>query len=130
MENQLEGKFLKNYKQSFGRSGENQARLYLEQRGFQCLFSGFRTRYGEIDLVMKEKDTVVFVEVKSRSGEGYGRPEEAVTRLKQSHLIKAALIYIQQKNLEGKKIRFDVVSVGKDGIKHHQDAFWADGVYY
>jgi putative endonuclease len=113
-----------------GNTGEIEARDYLLGKGYRWIESNFRTRYGEIDLVMEDKGTIVFVEVKKRRDERYGEPELAVTREKQHHLIRVALAYIMQKKFLERPLRFDVIALSRSGIKHIEDAVQADGHYY
>lgn len=117
-------------KQDIGHQGEDVARKFLEGRGYNTLEVGFRAPFGEIDLIMERGKTIVFVEVKKRRTDGYGAPEEAVTRHKQNHMTKAAWTYIQSRRLENRPIQFDIVSVSSKGIKHIPDAFWTSGQFY
>lgn len=114
----------------FGKEGEDLARSYLEKKGFVWKDSHYSTPWGEIDLVMMSRSRLVFVEVKRRRGDLYGRPEEAITKTKKDHLVKAALVYVQKKKCEGQMIRFDVVSIGPDGIQHFPNAFNAGRQFY
>ena len=79
-----------NYRQRIGAWGELQAEGYLLERGMELIQRNYRTRYGEIDLVMKQGDLLVFVEVKTRSDNRFGPPEQSVTPDKQEHLLLAA----------------------------------------
>jgi putative endonuclease len=106
-----------------GHAAENKARAHLEAKGYKFLCANFRTRLGELDLVMKQKDTVVFVEVKARKNLSFGLPFEAVTVSKQHRITKAALEYIKQKNLQGTPARFDVVSIDHERVEHLENAF-------
>lgn len=111
-----------------GREGECFARRYLEQQGMTILAANFRTRRGEIDLIAQDADTVVFVEVKTRSGTAYGFPVEAVTLKKQRQISRVALQYLDAHTLNGQSARFDVVSllVKKDRpvqVEHIKNAF-------
>ncbi len=116
--------------QDIGVTGESQARSYLERKGWRWLASNFRTRWGEIDLVMEEGSTLVFVEVKHRLDASFGEPQEAVTRTKRSHMTKAALEYIQKTGLTDRNVRFDVVAIGPSGLRHYPGAFAAAGNFY
>ena len=80
-------------------------------------------RIGEIKAARYLKNTLVFVEVKSRSSETYGQPAEAVTAFKQRKYAWAAEEYVIRKHLDGKECRFDVVEVKKEGINHIKAAF-------
>jgi putative endonuclease len=114
-----------------GRRGEAAAERYLTRRGFRILERGFRRRCGEIDLVAEQGEALVFVEVKTRSGSGFGHPAEAVTHRKRLRLVRAASVYLQERGGWKRPCRFDLVSVrvGSDGterIEHLCDSFAAD----
>ncbi|NNE48269.1 MAG: YraN family protein [Rhodothermales bacterium] len=118
-----------------GQRGESIAAEYLEQKGIRVLDRNYRFERNEIDLVCFDPDghdagvgEIVFVEVKTRSGDAFGRPEEAVTPEKRDRIVAASRAYLYEKKLEGAACRFDVVSiimrdVGAD-IDHFKDAFW------
>ncbi len=112
-----------------GREGEDQAARYLAKRGYRILERNYSTRSGEIDLIALDKETVVFVEVKTRSNDAYGSPELSVTPRKQSRMIKAALGYIKYKKLHQVPCRFDVVAINaaaEQEIELIQNAFEMD----
>lgn len=98
----------------------------MRDLGYKILGRNFRTRFGEIDVVAMDGDCMVFAEVKARSGSGYGLPEEAVTRTKQRHLIKAAQIYLSQKKMSHALWRIDVLALTKNAdafeIRHLPNA--------
>lgn len=100
-----------NNKQQFGAWGERQAEEYLTRRGLMVLERNFRTPSGEIDLVMRHNDQIVFVEVKTRSSEVFGLPEESVTELKKEHLLLAAQKYMEDHPEVPDEWRVDVVSI-------------------
>ena len=79
---------------------------------------------------MRKGDTVVVVEVKRRRHGRYGEPELAVTKAKQKHMIRTAIMFVQRNKMQDMMIRFDVVSIGPHGIKHYENAFQTDGGYY
>ena len=119
-----------------GRRGEDLAVAFLEELGYHVLDRNYRFERREVDVVCfapAEDDRlggeIVFVEVKTRSGDVFGRPEEAVGHEKQERVIEAARAYLYEKKLEGASCRFDVVSVmtGPSGpeIEHFPDAFWS-----
>lgn len=114
----------------YGDGGEASARAFLEGKGMRFVCGNFRTRWGEIDLVMNDGPYLVFVEVKRRHGDGYGAPEEAVTRAKKEKMVRAAMSYVQRYVDGDKMIRFDVVSIGPDGLRHIPEAFSDVGDYY
>ena len=98
-------------RQSLGRMGEELARRHLKSRGYSILEANYRTRRGEIDLIAQEKDTLVFVEVRTRGNQGFGSPEESVTPIKRAHLVAVAQEYIQANHAEGREWRIDVVAI-------------------
>jgi putative endonuclease len=110
-----------------GRRGEEIALRYLARKGYQILERNYRCRYGEIDLIARDGDTLVFVEVKSRKSDIFGMPEESVGRAKQRKISTVALHYLTEKTLHGRRARFDVVSIvttsGEEKITHIPDAF-------
>ncbi len=106
-----------------GRAAEEQARIFLERKGFRFLDANHRTPLGEVDLVMKDGETLVFVEVRERRNESFGRGFETVTARKQARIAKAALCYAKMKKATGSSLRFDVVSLGPRGIEHIPNAF-------
>jgi len=112
--------------QSFGKIGEAAAAEYLKNLGYKILARNFRTRWGEIDIIARDGDCLVFAEVKTRADEHYGAPEEAVTRAKQEHLVKAAQIYLSQARQAHALWRIDVLALLKqnDGfaIRHLKNA--------
>ena len=94
-----------------GRKGEAVAARYYQQRGCLLLAHDYRTRMGEIDLILYRDDTLVFAEVKTRTGAMLDRPAAAVDARKQQRLILAAQQYLQCSPYRDAAIRFDVVEV-------------------
>lgn len=98
--------------QGRGQQAETRAWDYLRQQGLQPVARNYRCKLGELDLIMRDGDTLVFVEVKLRSRSDYGLGSEAVDRRKQAKLIRAAQYYLQQHpQLQDQPMRFDVVSI-------------------
>lgn len=100
-------------RQQLGRWGEDLAAQHLEATGARVLARNWRTRHGELDLVAREPDgTIVFVEVKTRTGTGYGQPAEAVGQVKARRLRALACQWLATERPPGAgDLRFDVVSV-------------------
>jgi putative endonuclease len=94
-----------------GKSGENYACLELERLGYAILDRRYRTRVGEIDVVARDGEVLVFIEVKARRSGRFGPPAEAVGRQKRDKLMQMASAYIFAKRLGNARCRFDVVSV-------------------
>jgi len=97
-------------KNELGQWGENEAARFLIAKGYSLLDKNWRARPGEIDLVMADGEEIVFIEVKTRSGIGFGYPEEAITDKKIASLIEAGQRYIDEKEIK-KNWRLDVVSI-------------------
>lgn len=97
--------------QRHGRLGERAARRFLRRRGLTFLTANFRTPRGEIDLIFREGDCLVFVEVKTRSSEEWTRPAAAVDADKRRRLSRAALDYLQRLGHPQVRVRFDIVEV-------------------
>ncbi len=97
--------------QSLGLAGEEAAASFLKSKGYRILKRNFKCRLGEVDIVARDNETYCFVEVKTRSSEDFGLPQEAVSRQKQAQISKAALHYLKTRKLFEKSARFDVVSV-------------------
>ena len=129
--------------QRIGKRGEEVAASYLKKQGWRVLDRNYRYEHAEIDLVCFEPTgrsaahpageggEIVIVEVKARTGLGYGRPEEAVTPEKQRHVTRAAAAYLHERQLENAPVRFDVLGVllrpGQEPkIEHFRDAFQAE----
>ncbi len=93
------------------RIGERLAARYLKDRGYQILEHNYRLRTGEIDLIAKEGERIVFVEVKTRRTLKFGVPQAAVTLTKQKQISKLALSYLQSNGMLDAPCRFDVVAV-------------------
>ena len=105
-----------------GLAGESQAVQYLEKQGMQLVRKRYRASGGEIDAVMREGDTLVFVEVKLRNTGTRGEGLMAVTQGKQRRIVKTALYYLAEHDHDG-PVRFDVVELTSNGIQHIRDAF-------
>jgi len=113
-----------------GKRGEDLAAERLESLGYAILERNVRLSGGELDAVAREGGAIVFVEVKTRSGTGYGTPQEAVDLVKQKRLTGLAQEWLQMKGLEDMPARFDVVAVtmdsrGRPGIEIFRNAFEA-----
>ncbi|MEE1090134.1 MAG: YraN family protein [Paludibacteraceae bacterium] len=111
----------------FGRHCEFMARTYLEQQGYLILETNWRSGHKEIDIIAKEKDTLVIVEVKARKNEDFINTESAVDEKKMRNLIRAAHNYILIKNLDC-ETRFDIITLvldekGEYKLNHIKDAF-------
>ena len=109
--------------------GEETAVRYLLKQGYEILERNYRSQQGEIDIIARDKDFLVFVEVKNYSYRSYGSPVGAVGKSKKQSIIHAAETYIYKNRIEDVYSRFDVISIYKkyDGsqiIEHFKDAFY------
>ena len=94
-----------------GQLGEKAARRHLKRQGLKFLTANFRSERGEIDLVMRDEDCLVFVEVKTRSSEEWTRPAAAVNKERRQRLTRAGLDYLRLLRNPPVKVRFDIVEV-------------------
>jgi len=121
-------KDVKRTAQALGREGEEIACAYLRRKKYTIVTRSFRMFRGEIDIIARDGATLVFVEVKARADESFGRPEESVTAGKQRQLRKIAQGYLVEHPLGGVDCRFDVIAIlfrgGNDyRLEHFKDAF-------
>ena len=119
---------MENLNKEIGNFGEDTASKYLEESGYVILDRNFRCRSGEIDIIARDGDYIVFIEVKTRRGSFYGTPGEAVNELKQHKIIRVSEAYIMKKKLFNCDFRFDVIEIIVDkaknaSIKLIKDAF-------
>jgi putative endonuclease len=98
-----------------GQAGEALAADTLQRQGYAILARNYRTPYGEIDLIARHGDTLVFIEVKLRRSDTFGPPQAAVNAAKQRHLKLAAQYYLNRRGDQDMKIRFDVVAITMAG---------------
>ena len=112
---------------ALGRIGEDLAVRELERRGYAILARRYRRRGGELDIVARDGQTLVFVEVKTRGGRRFGEPVEAVTVTKRRRMAAIAVDYMMRARLTGCPCRFDIVSIRMDAarpvIELFQNAF-------
>ncbi len=113
-----------------GERGEEFAAQFLKRRGYKILVPRFKSRSGEIDLVCRDGEWLVFVEVKTRASDNFGAPSEAVNREKQKHMSQTALDYLRLLQYPQVRWRFDIVEVilrqeaaRPDDIRLIQNAF-------
>jgi putative endonuclease len=117
-----------------GKKGERLALLHLRKEGYKIIETNYNSRHGEIDIISSDRDCISFVEVRSKSTEGFGLPEYTINRRKKNQIQRAALSYIKTKNLEDRDCRFDVVCIedinGRSPrIRLIKDAFELDTWY-
>jgi len=101
-------------RQEVGRLGEKAARKFLKKRGYRIRETGFRCPHGEIDIVARQKDYLVFVEVRTKTSPDFGSPEESITQAKKKKLIASALTYNSTHQKLPPLWRIDFVAVELD----------------
>jgi len=114
-------------KKKIGQKGENLAFAYLQNLGYKVLERNYRCKLGEVDIIALDNDTLVFIEVRTRSSLDFGLPQESINRRKRHQISKVALEYMTRKKLKNTPARFDVVAIslepGKEKIDLIKDAF-------
>ena len=110
-----------------GRTGEDLAVQHLQEQGYQVLERNWRYGKGEVDIICKKGAFIVFVEVKTRSTNFFGQPEEAVGKTKRRYIIQAANAYVTMQDIS-LEVRYDIVSVllnrQRHTIRHIEDAYY------
>ena len=113
-----------------GNRGEALAAAYLKAHGFEIVRARYRAGRGDIDIVAREGEILVFCEVKARDSDLFGEPEHAVTRAKQRKIRRIAEAYLFEHDLRDQVCRFDVIAIrfpdqggGAPRIRHHRNAF-------
>jgi putative endonuclease len=112
-----------------GQLGEAAAKQHLQRLGLKFLAANFRSERGELDLIFRDADCLVFVEVKTRSSTAYGMPEESITASKKTHLLSAIQAYMQRHSELPGNWRLDVLAIQRDRtggsplITHFENAF-------
>jgi putative endonuclease len=117
-----------NQKRKLGRTGEKLARKYLARQGYKHIQSNYLVRGGEIDLIMRDGRTIVFVEVKTRQNENYVQGERLIHYAKRQHMATAARQYIHANRLHEYPCRFDAIIIitpegEKPIVRHEQNIF-------
>ena len=113
-------------KDTFGKRGEIIAINYLKNQGYKIIATNYKNKIGEIDIIAKDKDYIVFIEVKARYSGKFGNPLDAINERKQLKVRQVATLYLMKNQLMNANIRFDVIAVlGEEDceIQHIKDAF-------
>ena len=122
-----------NKRQEIGKWGENLAAAYLEENGYRVLEQNIFTPRGEIDiLALLEEDGekyLVFVEVKTRTSQEFGNPEDAITRLKQEHLVAAIEYYLNENSELDFSWQIDVIAIQKLSVNEPPDIRHFESVF-
>lgn len=110
-----------------GAEGEALAARFLQEKGYEIVDRNYRFKRSEIDLIAKKNGWLIFVEVKTRTSNAFGYPEEFVDRAKEKKIMEGAEQYMLDQNWEG-NVRYDIVSIllsgGNAEILHLEDAFY------
>lgn len=114
---------MKKFNKVKGDKGELFARNYLKKQRYKIIETNYHNKIGEIDIIAKDKETLVFVEVKTRETCAFGRPAEAVTPYKQNKIRGVASYYLMTKGLTDADCRFDVIEILDEEINHIKNAF-------
>ena len=115
-------------KRRLGSKKEDEAARFLTGRGLKIIEKNYRDRFGEIDLIARDGNTLVFVEVKYRKNASAGHPEEAVGISKAKTISKVAAHYMVYRKYPGPTpVRFDVIAIEGDDIRWHKNAFYYTG---
>jgi len=101
-----------------GKWGEELAAGYMQQQGYQILFRNFYSKYGELDIVARRNNLLVFVEVKTRTQNDYGTPGEAVDARKRKHMNYAANFFLQRFGFHHVDLRFDVIEINLNHLEN------------
>ena len=111
------------YKKFLGRAGEVKAAEFLRKKGYKILDKNYKTHIGEIDIIAKDGETIVFTEVKTRMDDAFGAPSEAVNQKKREKYYKVASEYLVRNSLMDAICRFDVIEIENGQINHIIEAF-------
>lgn len=111
-----------------GAEGEKLISEYIQKLGMRVLERNYHFGHEEIDIIARDGDTVAFIEVKTRTSDRFGRPEEAVTKAKQRAIVRTAMGYMKVKRLFESRVRFDVAAVMNGEIRYIKNAFDATGL--
>lgn len=110
-----------------GKLGEEIAEKYLTQNNYKIIEKNFSCSFGEIDIIAKDEEEIVIIEVKTRTNKNYGLPIDSVTKIKQKHMKKVAEFYLNIRGFENENIRIDVIEIYIKNNKcyvHHIKQIW------
>ncbi|HXG19868.1 MAG TPA: YraN family protein [Methylomirabilota bacterium] len=119
-------------KRDLGQHGERAAERFLSARGYTIVARNYRCAWGEVDLIVRDREALVFVEVRTHTGSTFGDPLESVTRRKQRQIAKAAMHYVMRHHIKNEPLRFDVIGIcwqddGTPQLSHVKGAFELPG---
>jgi putative endonuclease len=119
----VENHAVTNRRQALGSAGEMVVALWYEREGYEVVDRNWRCRRGELDLILRRRDTMVFCEVKTRRTRAYGHPAEAVTPEKRRRIRGLALVYLRDVRRGPRHLRFDVAAISGDDLEVIEAAF-------
>ncbi len=119
----------KDHRKTLGTKGEKIAEEFLKNKGFQIIEKNYKNKYGEIDIIAKQEEELIFVEVRTKSSAQFSDPETWVDFKKQNKLIRMANLYISEKDITNTNCRFDVIGItltknNNKNITHIENAFF------
>ena len=114
---------IKGENRKLGFFGERKAARYLKRRGYRIVERNYRCPFGEVDIIAELGGVLAFIEVKTRSGDGYGLPNEAVNRKRMERHRNCVRYYFTGREIDC-TVRFDVIEVTKEGVNHIENAFY------
>lgn len=121
---------IKDLTTNIGKKYENEAANFLKNLKYEIIEQNFKLLpIGEIDIIAKDKNTIVFVEVKYRKNKNFGAPSQFVNKSKQQKVTRTALCYLKKNKIKT-DIRFDVISICQNEIEHIKNAFTATNYYF
>ncbi|MBI3300553.1 MAG: YraN family protein [Deltaproteobacteria bacterium] len=106
-------------RRDLGQQGEREAEQFLSAQRYAIVARNYRSPFGEVDLIALDRQTIVFVEVRTHTGEAFGDPLESVNARKQRQIARAALHYLSRHHLHDREARFDVIGIRWEGEKTH-----------
>lgn len=110
-------------KRRLGFFGERRAAGYLERRGYKIVERNFRCPFGEVDIIARKGEVTAFIEVKTRSNDNYGAPNESVDNKRKQRYRNCVRFYFANRDIDC-TVRFDIIEVTKAGINHIENAFY------
>ena len=113
---------IKGEKRKLGFLGESRAAKFLKKSGYKILRRNFKCPFGEVDIIAQKDDVLCFIEVKTRSSDYFGEPNQAVDKTRRARYIDSARYYFTDREIDC-TVRFDIIEVTKDGVNHIENAF-------
>jgi len=112
-----------NTKREEGIRGEDRATKFLQKKAYKIIEKNFRSPFGEIDIIARDGDSLVFIEVKKRNTPFFGSPFQAITDKKKQHIIRSAMYYLKNQKAPDVRMRFDVVGIEGEDVSVIKGAF-------